>query len=623
MCLKKFAFIIFFSFCHSLVVAQENETKQDSTNMFQKIEDYSKKRKSTKFIHKLIFKSTNKKPSKQSKQIKQNFQNFEGKIIRLINIQSHDPFGFSFTDSTETANSWLEKTGNNIHIRTKNFTIRNFLLIKKNTPLDILLLLESERLVRSQNFIRSIEIKVKDAGMSKDSVDVFINVLDSWSLIPKIDISNSKNKFRLKDRNFLGFGHEFNNSITNRLDDGKNGYDLRYKIPNFKNTFINTSVGYNIDLNGYYSKYFNIERSFYSPLTRWAGGIYLDEQYRKEVLLNEDLILREQNFKYQSQDIWAGHSFKLFKGNSYKERTTNFISSARFLHVDFKDAPSIEYDSIRYFSSEAFYMGSIGVTSRQFVQDEYIFRDGITEDVPVGTVYAITGGVQHKNQKNRVYLGAKISHGNYFSWGYLSTNFEYGTFINNGQTQQTAYSFQANYFTNLISLGEKWKMRQFVKPQFLIGTNRLNAIGDRLSIDENNQFIGVYGNAEQRENSAGIPGFNSRLTGTKKYVLSFQAQFYSPWDVLGFRLNPFFNFTSALLGDEGTSITKSRLYTSLGVGFIVRNDFLVFKSFQFSLSYYPFIPGQGTNVFDTNSFSTEDFGFQNFQLGKPTTVWYN
>src|SRR5690606_3761834 len=295
----------------------------------------------------------------------------------------------------------------------------------------------------------------------------------------------------------------------------------------------------------------------------------------------------------------------------------------RVLHLDYKETPSIAYDSIRYFSNEIFYLGSVGIASRQFIQDSYIFQDGITEDVPVGTIYALTGGVQHKNQRDRLYLGAKISHGNYFNWGFLSTNFEYGTFFNKGKREQTTYSFQANFFTNLIRLGENWKMRQFVKPQFLIGTNRINSIGDRLTLDENNRFQGIYGNQDQRDNSAGIPGFNNMLMGTKKYVLSLQTQFYSPWEVLGFRLNPYINFTTRLLGNEGTSMTESRLYSAFGVGFIVRNDYLVFSSFQFSLAYYPSIPGQGNHLFDTNSFETEDFGFQNFQLGKPTPVWYN
>ena len=624
MTVKTLLYFILFLACLK-GVAQVKEVEKDSANVYEKLENFSEKRKVTKFLHRLIFKSTNKKPGKghAEKVLSQNFDVFKGKIIRNIHIKTHDPFGFSFTDSTETANSWLEKTGNYVHSKSKKFAIQNFLLIQENEPLDILLLEESQRLLRSQNFIRSVNVEVNRLETSKDSVDVYIEVLDSWSLIPKVNLSTSKNSLKLKDRNFFGLGHQFESGITNRLDDGKNGYHLKYAIPNFQNTFISTSVGYDIDVNGNYLKYFNIIRPFYSALTKWAGGIYLDERLRKELFSVDGIEPSVQNFKYQSQDIWAGRSFRLFKGESEKERTTNLITSVRLLNLDFKDMPKIEYDSIQYFSNELFYMGSVGIASRQFIKDSYIFRDGITEDVPVGTIYALTGGIQHKNHKDRLYLGAKISHGNYFSWGYLSTNFEYGTFIKNGQTEQTAYSFQANYFTNLIALGEKWKMRQFIKPQFLIGTNRLNSIGDRLTIDENNRFPGVYGTIDQRENSGGIPGFQSDLLGTKKYVLSLQTQFYSPWEVLGFRLNPFVNFTAGMLANVNSSIQKSQIYSAFGLGFIIRNDYLVFSSFQLSFSYFPTIPGQGNNIFKTNSFETDDFGFQNFELGKPTPVWYN
>lgn len=220
-------------------------------------------------------------------------------------------------------------------------------------------------------------------------------------------------------------------------------------------------------------------------------------------------------------------------------------------------------------------------------------------------------------------MGVRATHGNYFNWGFLSTNFEIGTFLDHGHMEQTTFSLQANYFTNLISLGNNWKMRQFIKPQVLIGTNRLASEGDRLTIDRTNKFRGVYENNFDFKEGAGIDGFDSDLMGTKKYVLSLQTQLYSPWQLWGFRLNPYINLSAAMLGNEGSSLLKSKLYSSVGAGFIIRNDYLVFSSFQLSFSFYPNIPGQGHNIFKANAFETDDFGFQNFDLGKPTPVWYN
>lgn len=575
-------------------------------------------------IHRWIFRPTaNKAEREPQNEEKPSYKKFEGKIIRKIIIDTKDPFGYSFTDSTKTANSWLEKAGNTIHIKSKELAIRNFLLLKENQPLDTFLIAESARLLRAQNYIREVEISPRIVSESKDSVDVIITSLDSWSLIPKAQFSGSQTKLKLRERNFFGIGHEFKVGFSKRMDDGSDAFNGSYTVPNFLNTFVSATGRYSIDYDGYYEKTIALDRMFYSPLTRWAGGIFLQERYLGRALQNDTLAYVHQNFKFITQDYWGGHAFRIFKGNSERERTTNLILSARALMVDYRDLPSIEYDSIRFFSDEKFYLASVGVASRQFVEDKYIFKDGITEDVPVGIIYSITGGIQQKNQRDRLYLGGKISYGNYFKWGFLSTNFEFGTFFNGLNTEQTAFSFQASYFSHLLSLGDKWKMRQFVKPQLVIGINRLDSEGDRVSLNQHGNFNGVYGNLYTDPRNGAIEGFDGSLVGTQKYVLALQTQFYSPWEFLGFRFNPFVNVTVGMLAESNRSWNRNPIYSSFGVGFIIRNDYLVFNSFQISLAYYPKIPGQGNNIFKTNAFETDNFGFQDFEIGKPRTVLYN
>ena len=612
------SFLIFICLCPQ-IQAQEEKSK-DSTNIYKRIEQYSKKRDFTKKLHKLIFRSTAEEQQKAVRTRTRNYSDLEGKVIRNIVIHTKDPFGFSFRDSTQVPNSWVEKTGNQIHIKSKEFAIRNFLLLEENKELDTLLLDESARLLRSQKYIRDVRITARPVKNS-DSVDVLVVALDSWSLTPDGTFSTSKTKFTLKEFNILGTGHRLRFSYAKRLTDGKNAYQTEYRVPNFKNTFISAGVKYESDFNEFYNKSVFIEREFYSPFTRWAAGFYVDEQYREEELLNHQDKYVAQNFKYNSQDYWVGHSFPISEGDSEKKRTTNLITSLGFLRVNFKESPSAAFDDINFFADETRYLGTIGISARQFVQDQYIFNDGITEDVPVGKVYAITGGYQYKNRQGRMYLGARAAFGNYFNWGFLSSNFEIGSYFNGSKTEQTTYSFQANYFTSLISLGSKWKIRQFVKPQFIIGTNRLNSVGDRLSIDENNRFNGIYGSDYRRITGARIEGFDSDLIGTEKYVISLQTQFYAPWEVLGFRLNPFLNYTGALLNSKNRG--SDELFSSIGIGFIIRNNYLVFNNFQLSFSFFPEIPGEGFNLFKTNAFETDDFGFQDLQLGKPSTVLFN
>ena len=573
-------------------------------------------------VHNWFFRPLNKKrEDRPEEKPRTDYSQYEGKIIRNIIIETHDPFGFSFTDSTERAKSWFEKTGNNVHIKSKNLAIYNFLLIKEGKPLDSLLVSESARLLRSQNYIREVEINVKNIPAT-DSVDVTIVSLDTWSLVPKASFSSSKTRFKLRERNFIGLGHQVDLGFSKELETGNDGFNAEYTLPNFLNTFVSATGRYNRDFDGYYNKTISLDREFYSPLTRYAGGVFLQERFLGRVLPNDTLALEIADLKFLTQDYWGGHSFRMFKGSSERERTTNLILSARALIVNYRETPTIEYDPIRYFSDENFFLASVGVTSRQYIQDTYIFRDGPIEDVPVGILYSVTGGVQRKNHESRMYLGGKASYGNYFPWGFLSTNLEAGTFFKGSSTQQTAFSFQANYFTNLLTLGGGWKMRQFIKPEVVIGINRLDSYADRLSLNQNPEFNGPDGDLFTSSNMGSIRGFESTAVGSQKYVLSLQSQFYSPWQFWGFRLNPYFQLTAGKLAKEDTRFGSEKLFTSIGVGFIIRNEYLVFSSFQFSFAYYPQMPGQGNSIFKTNAFDADDFGFQDFQIGKPQPIKY-
>ncbi len=588
----------------------KNPAVKDTARMYKKIEAYSQKRGFTKFLHKLIFEpvQVKKKIAKSRKKlVKRDFAPFEGKIVRHINVVTLDPFGYSEKDSTARPKKYLSRLGNRIHLKSKALTIKNLIVFRKNKPLDSLRIKESERLIRTQRFVRGVVITPKLISKDSDSVDVEIRELDSWSLIPEASGSASRAVFELTERNFLGLGHQVENRFEQNFNEaGHHAYGGRYTVPNIMNTYIKTSVAYDIDVNRNYLKSVNIERPFFSPFTRWAAGAYFDERFRSDTLPDAQNVYGRQNFKYYSQDYWAGHSFRIFKGRSEDDRTTNLINTVRYLNVNYIESPTAVYDSIDFYSDEKFYMTSVGISSRQFVEEKYLFNYGIIEDVPVGRAFTLTLGRQDKNDIVRPYIGGRVSLGKFYRWGYLSSNFEYGTFFRHSTGEQSAISIGSSYFTNLQEFG-RWKLRQFIKAKLVLGNNRQPSRGDELTINDRN----------------GIPGFNPpELYGTKKFVLTFQTQGYSPWNLYGFRLNPYLSCTMAFLGNSETGFQKSRAYAQLGAGLIITNDYLVFSSFQLSLAYYPNIPGTGSDIFKTNAFSSNDFGLMDFDIAKPRTVDY-
>ena len=608
-----FKLIIIFFFVSALsndfAFAQQTPAKKDTTRLYENIEAYSERNKFTQFMYRLFFKPVAPVPVKKKggkkvykKLIQKPYSAFEGKIIRNINIQTLDPFGSSIGDTIVASLNWLSRTGNKMHIKSHGITIRNLLLIHRNQVFDSLLVKESERLVRSRMYIRDVSFFVKPAAQNSDSVDINIRALDIWSIIPSFSTSTSRTSIGLTDQNFLGLGHEFQNEITRNYTKGNYAYHTNYSIPNIRNTYVSTTMDYAVDGDRYFNKSLTIDRPFFSPFARWAAGVNFTQQFSDDSIPTINTLYRQNRYKFKSQDYWAGSAIQLYKNNTEYSRTTNFISTLRFLRVRYLEKPNETIDPYRFLTDENFYLGSLGVSTRRYVQDKYIFKYGITEDVPVGKVYNLTAGYQEKNDTGRVYLGGRVSMGNYFPWGYLSSNVEIGTFFHKSQSSQGVIKIGVNYFTGLIEIG-KWKFRQFVKPQLTVGINRLPM--DSLTLNDD----------------YGLRGFRSgELTGTSRFLLTVQTQSYAPWDFIGFRFGPFLAFSAGMLGDDLMGFKSSRIYSQLGLGILIKNEHLVMNTFQVSVSFYPQIPGIGQNIFKLNSFSTGDFGFRDFEIGKPDVV---
>ncbi|ESU24065.1 hypothetical protein FSS13T_20340 [Flavobacterium saliperosum S13] len=589
------------------MLGQVTRMPRDTTKVYSYIERYSKKRKFTKFVHRLIFRPTERtNPTKKKKQTRQQqniFKKHECKIIRNINIEVLDPFGFAIDNPNKIPKKWIEKAGNSMHTKSKKWAIRNHLLFKKNDELDSLLVKESERLIQRQRYIRNVSIKPVPIPNSKDSVDISITVLDSWSLIPNGSISSSNGNLEITERNFLGLGHEFENNFRQRFTDNTAAYGMRYIIPNFRNTFISTVFHYDEDFDKNHVKAAGINRVFFSPFTRWAGGIAFEQRFYRDSLSETNDVMALKNFKLETQDYWAGHSFRIFKGNTEDDRITNLVTTLRFRNIKYPESPELAYDPIDYFSNSRLYLASIGITSRRFVENKYLFNYGIPEYVQIGKTYAITSGFEEKNSIRRNYFGGRFSFGGFHNFGYFGSNFELGSFFNDGASEQTTFRAEALYFTDLIEYGN-WKFRQFIKPQLTIGNNRIPTKSDLLNLSDPN----------------GIEGFQNSIQGTKKLLVTFQTQSYIPGNYLGFRMSPFANFSMGMIAHQNENLLKTPLYSKFGIGVLISNDYLVFNSFLLSFAYYPTIPGTGDNIFKLNSFKNNDIDLFDYQIGKPAIV---
>ena len=582
---------------HNYALAQHTE-QEDSSRFYKDLENLAKKNKVTKLIHKVFFKTVavppkpiikkGKKPKSRAKLKSVYYTKFEGKPIRDVIITTLDPFGYKLNDTTVSPRGVLQKSGNTLHIKTRLSAVRNLLLFRTNQPFDSLFVKESERLIRTQSYVREVTIYPVAAGKKSDSVDVFVRVLDLWSIVVNVGTSLNKTIVDITERNFLGLGHRFENGFPGQFKTGEYAYQSNYLVPTIANTYISARLEYLISEQKLHSTSLDIERPFYSAFTKWAwGATFIEQSYH-----DFPDTVPDNSFKSFTQDYWGGRAYQIFKGNSEEKRSTNFVLAARYTRLHYIEKP------YTYYSDDNTYLVSAGLSTRKYRQDTYIFNYSVTEDVPVGRAYNITTGFQ--NNVRQWYLGLRAAWGNYYHWGYISTHLEYGTFLNGSKTG--VFSGEINYFTGLFQLG-KWKFRQFIKPQLTLGIRKPE------KITLTNEF--------------GILGFTAdSITGTRRAVVLLQTQSYAPWRILGFRFGPYFICALGMIGDDANGFKKSRLYAEYGLGVLIKNDYLVLNTFQFSLNFYPIIPGAGSNIFKTNRYRTYYYGLRDFDIGKPSIISY-
>lgn len=598
-------FIIIFNFFETYTCAQKIETdsvinnksiSKDSTHEFSKIRKiYTKylfkKRKTTSVVKTTPFDKV-----------------IQGKPIRNIYIQTNDPFGYSLQDTTVRPKKWIEKAGNSIHGKTKRFVIKELILFKKKENLDTVKLKESERLLRNQRILRRVEI-IPKLSDNNDSVDVYINTIDSWSMIATGSVSTSKIGIRIRERNFLGLGHVFDNRFRHNYETGKNLYRFNYTVPNIAKTRILGNVNYFKNEDEYFNKSVSLTRPFYSPLAKWAGGITLGQNYFRDSLDYEIKDMDIHSFKYNFTDLWVAKAFRVSKASNIN--ITNLIVSARYYERNYKESPNFLADPVNFFSDQKNYLVGVGLSSRHYVKENYIYNNGIDEDVAIGHTASLVGGFQDRPNLQRLYFGGKVSMGGYINTGYFGAEIEYGSYFNKGKSDQGTLDISTLYFSKLMNLG-KWKIRQFSKLNYTVGFDRWNIIADELSLNEHD-FEGMDG----------IRGARN-LIGNQKLMVELQTQSYSPYEFLGFRISPFFNAALGVIGNtKGSFFEKDQVIARLGLGIMFTNDYFIFNNFQFSFSFYPKIPGEGSNIIKSNVIDNRDFMLMDFDFSKPNHVRWN
>ena len=225
------------------------------------------------------------------------FERYSGRRIGEVVI-AQDPV---FTPD----GNWLERTGNKLHVMTRERVLRRDLLFEPGDTIAPELLVRNLQLLRSRAYISDATMELTPDSLDSTRVVVTLRSRDSWTISADAALhGEGRTMIGLSDANIFGSGNRLSVATNfSRNDFGYGGNVVSYDIPNFLGSFYkaNFSAGrdfYNSELR------IGVGKEFILP-TDYELGIAYNNVKAKYYLVDRDTSDLAKSKRF---DVWAGRS---------------------------------------------------------------------------------------------------------------------------------------------------------------------------------------------------------------------------------------------------------------------------------------------------------------------------
>ncbi len=229
------------------------------------------------------------------------FDEHEGKTIRQIQFVSRS----IFDESDPAEDNWLYRGFNSLHINTREPIIASQLLFTEGDSLRNRLVAESERILRSRNYLTSAYI-IPDV-VCPDYIDLLVVTRDSWVTEPELTFTReggeTESGIGLKDGNFLGTGDAITLRYSQDVERSSIGYE--YKTDHFMQTRLATRLYYAQKSDGE-DKAFSLERPFFSLQTPWAAGGVIEDVSEVRTIREGGEDINEFRHRTRDGEVYVG-----------------------------------------------------------------------------------------------------------------------------------------------------------------------------------------------------------------------------------------------------------------------------------------------------------------------------
>ena len=518
------------------------------------------------------------------------FTAYENKIIRNIIIYPigvNDPGLPFFLRKNKNV---IDSAAEVIHINTREQVIKNSLFFQVGDSVIPNVLADNERYLRSLPFLQDALIMIDQVKSSNDSVDVIIATKDVWSIglganaVVKNQHTSRMNS-NLYDGNFLGYGQRVDlNMNYDTQQKPRFGGGATYTKYNLLGSFVDLNAGCSTINGGPHlggenesSIYFQLNRSFYRPTSRYSGGLTASINRSNNTF--EKPPTDFLNYSYLLTDAWSAYTLIHYKNKvqELKSRDGHYLSG-RFFRQSFFDKP-IQPAALKSptYNDQWYVLGSLNFFRQNFYKTRYISEFGKTEDIPYGHFFSVYVGTQYTSFRYRLYSGAEYEREYVFSDGsFARIQFLAGGFFHKNDLEDFILRYDGYWYSKVLFF-QTFKIRQMFSSTYAIALHPV-LVGP----------LNVNG-------SNGIDGFSSNYpSGLQRIVVHSETSCWAPYIVYGFRFVFFASEEIAAIGPNNGFLTDNKLYCGFGGGVRIKNENLIFKSFELKMFYYPNIPPDGT-----------------------------
>ena len=253
-----------------------------------------------------------------------------------------------FDPAVPGEDNWLYRTANHLHLRTKPRVIQQHLLFKTGDPFEQRLLDESERILRSEQYLH--DATIEPARYRDGVVDIVVHTTDVWTLDPRFSFGRSGGENRatlgIRDSNLLGRGIYFGLFAKTSVD--RDSTELKLADRQIGNSWYATSVSYADNSDGSKAE-LSFGRPFYSLDSAQAHGIDWLNEERTDSLYDRGEVQARFGHDIEQFSIHGGISDGLHGSRVHRYSAGFAYMSDRFRPVDDNPLESLELPPDRKF----------------------------------------------------------------------------------------------------------------------------------------------------------------------------------------------------------------------------------------------------------------------------------